>query len=334
MDRQLRLHDLVPPRWLLGIFLLAAAGAAAGLEISYCWMMERAAAGGKIIAALDISAKGSLACWLSSMALLAASFAAILVYGVRRHRTDDYQGKYRIWTWVSIGLLLMATDQAASLREGFRDLMIAATGMTLSGDGTLWWVGFYALAWLALGSRVLLDMRPSVLSMGSFVAATIAHALVMADRMGWIFTGSGMREVLVRSGCEMAGNFLLLAAMGFHARYVLLDAYGLLPLRERKQKEPKPSESTKDKPPEKEVIHSAGDGRWLKFDPPHETPKPATPREVPASTPATISAAKASPSISAPATDSSAQHKLSKVERKALKEKLLRERQEREKRAW
>ena len=144
------------------LILAAAAGIVAGMEVSYSWMMERAAGGGKIIAALDIGAKGSLACWFSSTMLLAASVAAMLVYGIRRHRTDDYPGKYRIWPWAAVCLLLMATDQAASLREAFRDLMIAATGTSLVGDGSLWWIIVYGILWIAVGSRVLLDMPPEV----------------------------------------------------------------------------------------------------------------------------------------------------------------------------
>jgi len=354
LDHQLRLLDLIPPRWMIVMFLLAAAAIVVGLEISYSWMMERAASGGKIIAALDIGAKGSLACWFSSMALLTASVAAMLIYGIRRHRTDDYPGKYRIWPWTAVCLLLMATDQAAILHEGFRDLMIAATGTSLAGDGSFWWITAYGILGLGLGLRVLLDMRPSALSIGALSAAAIAYTLVMVDRMGWIFAEGGTLEVLFRAGSEMTGNLMLLAAMSLHARYVLLDAKGLLPHRERKPKEkprdcpdfrghrraamvdengtvPLDAAETTDK----EVILSSGDGRWLKIDPPHEIPKPATqgkPSAVSAA-PATVPPRSASIPIFTPTQESSAQHKLNKAERKAMKERLLRERLERQRRS-
>ena len=115
----------------------------------------RAAAGGAQLAALDIAAKGSLACWFSSLLLLAAAVMAMLVYAVRRHRTDDYQGRYRVWLWAAGCWLLMATDQAASLREAFQAAMIALTGTPLLGDGTLWWVAAYVLIFGAVGSRLL-----------------------------------------------------------------------------------------------------------------------------------------------------------------------------------
>ena len=127
------------------------------------------ASGGAAVAALDLAAKGSLGCWFSSLLLLAASVAAILVYTVRRHRTDDYQGRYRIWLWAAACWFLMATDQAASLREAFRDLMIALTGTPLLGDGSLWWVVVYVLVLGAVGSRLLVDMRSSRLSMAALL---------------------------------------------------------------------------------------------------------------------------------------------------------------------
>ena len=126
----------------------------------------------------------------------------------------------------------MATDQAASLREAFQAAMIALTGTTLLGDGTLWWVAVYVLIFGAVGSRLLLDMRPSRLSMAALLAAAVAQALVMASRLGWVAAGSGVDDVHVPLGSEMAGNLMLLSAMALHARYVLLDAEGLLPRRQ------------------------------------------------------------------------------------------------------
>ena len=160
LEQQLRLFDLVPRRVVSLVVLFAAAiGCLAGLEASYAWMAGRVANGAAAVAALDLTAKGSLGCWFSSLALLAASMAAILVYCIRRHRVDDYQGRYRIWLWAAACWFLMATDQAASLREGFRDLMIALTGTPLLGDGTLWWAILYALILGAVGSRLAMDMR-------------------------------------------------------------------------------------------------------------------------------------------------------------------------------
>jgi hypothetical protein len=329
LEHQVRLLDLAPRRWLtIGGLLTLAAAMIAGLEAAYARMVERVAAGATPVAALQIDAKGSLACWFSSLVLLAASVAALLVYSVRRHRTDDYRGRYRVWFWAAAGCFLMATDQAASLREGFRDLMTWLTGTSLSGDGALWWIAVYALVWIAMGTRLVSDMRPSRLSIVALLAATIAQGLALADRMGWlgqILVEAGPREVMFRAGCEMAGNLLLLAAMLLHARYVLMDAEGLLPQRERAAEEPEEAETHVNAREVAKPLVSGGN-RWTKIDPPHTAPQPAYRR------PATA-AAFTSTGVSAPTSASTiapVSRKLTKAERKALKERLLHERLERQ----
>jgi hypothetical protein len=315
LEKQWRLLDLVPRRpTVFALFFLAGIGTIAGLEAACSWMLNRVAEGGVAVVALDLGVKGSLACWFSSLALLAASVAALLVYNVRRHRTDDYQGRYRIWRWAALCWFLLATDQAASLREGFRDLMIAVTGTPLVGDGSLWWVAVYVFMLVSVGSRLLLDMRPCRLSIGALAAAAVAWGLAMASWMGWLVVEGGIGEVMFRAGAEMAASLLLLAAMGLHARYVLLDAEGRLPHCESEEEEPDEDEINH------EVKVVTPGNRWRVIDPPHATPQPAFQR------PATPVAAPASASsVSAPIN-----RKLTKGERKALKERLLRERQERE----
>jgi hypothetical protein len=195
-------------------------------------------------------------------------------------------------------------------------------------------------------------MRPSALSIGALSVAAIAQILVMVDQMGWIFAEGGTREVLFRAGSEMTGNLMLLAAMSLHARYVLLDAKGLLPRRERPAKEvprdcpdfrvsdngtvPFNTPATaKTKAAEKVATLSSGDGRWLKIDPPHEIPKPAIQGKTSAVSAAlaTVPPASASIPIFTPTQGSPVQRKLTKQERKALKERLLRERLERQRRS-
>ena len=329
LERQWQLLDLVPRRLPVLILLLLAGGAViAGLEVVYAWMVQRAAAGGAVAAALDVAAKGSLACWFSSLTLLAAAVAALLVYTVRRHRTDDYHGRYRVWLWAAGCWFLLATDQAASLREGFRGLMIGWMGTPMWRDGALWWVVVYVLLLGAIGSRLLLDMRPSRLSIAALTAAAIAYGLALACHLGWRPIGTAVGEVMFRTGSEMAGQLMLLAAMGLHARYVLLDAQGLVPHPEpRKTAEPDEDEPSKTEAVK--VLPAAG-SRWRAIDPPHAASPPTYQRSAPQPAAAPLARAAATP-VASP---SPANGKLTKAERKALKERLLRERQEREKRKW
>ena len=148
-----------------------------------------------------------------------------------------------------------------------------------------------------------------------------ACGLAMASWLGWLVVEGGTGEVMFRAGAEMAASLLLLAAMGFHARYVLLDAEGRLPHHEPEEVE---------EPDEEEINHEvkvvSPGNRWRAIDPPHATPQPAFQR--PVTPPAAPSVAVSSPT--ATSVPSPVNRKLTKAERRALKERLLRERRERE----
>jgi hypothetical protein len=341
LKHQLRLSDLIPRRFLV-LFSLFVAGAAviAGLETGYTWMCQRAAAGNALVAALDVEAKGSLACWFSSLLLLAVAAGSLAVYSIRRHRTDDYQGRYRIWLWAAGVWFLAATDQAASLHEWFQRTMISLSGTTLVGDGAAWWLVVYAVLVGAIGSRLFLEMRPSRLSTVSLAAALAACGLAVSARWNWAFPQNTVAAVLLETSCEMAGCLLLLLTVTLYARHILLDAEGLLPARKAKLK-PKTLKIAKTNDAEKKTVEKpkaspAAGSTWRKIDPPQPVPQPP---HQPAYQSAVVPAARVvpvhpafatvSPAVPAAST-ASADHKLSKAERKALKERLLRERRERE----
>ncbi|MEN6449259.1 MAG: hypothetical protein ABFC96_02100 [Thermoguttaceae bacterium] len=330
LEEQWRVLDLAPQRLIvLGPLFALGLAIAAGLEAAYAGMCRGASAGTRL-AAFDISAKGSLACWFSSLVLVAAAVMALLVFLIRRHRTDDYQGRYRVWLWAAGCWFLLATDQAASLREAFQSAMIAATGTPLWGDGTLWWVAADVLIVGAVGSRLLVDTWSCRLSFATLLLAIGVHLAALAGRLQWLSLGDGAQAVMYQIGGEMAGSLLLLLAMALHARYVMLDAQGLIVHRE--PKEPcanEPSEAEAEDSPEDQEnnepsLTSKGSGRWTKIDPPHASPQPARQR------PATVAAASAEPAAS----ETSGNHKLTKAERKAMKERLLKQRRVSDREDW
>lgn len=320
LEQQLRVLDLVPRRILVLLPLaLATAAAIAGVEFAYFFMLEKVSDGLPMIGAFDLATKGSLGGWFGSLLLLATSAMAVLVFMVRRHRIDDYQGRYRIWLWAAAACFLMAADQATNLRDGFRQLMVAWTTTPLMGDGSLWWVMVYVVATAAVGSRLLIDMRSSPFSVATLALAVLTHTAVVAACLGWIPLPDGGCNVMLRAGGEMTGNLLLLVAITVFARHVLLDAEGLLPHHDAEIEEESEEEEAEDAGDEENETASTSN-HWRQVDPPHPTPQPTFQR---VSTPAVTSSVAASvpPTLN---------RKLTKGEKKALKERLLRERQERE----
>lgn len=232
MDESLRLVDLIPRRVLtFGLLLTAGLAVVAGLETLYAWSstptLNQITTDGTV-AAFDLDGEGSLAVWFSSVVLMLAASVAVLVYTIRRHKADDYRGYYRIWLWAAWCWLLMSIDETSSLHEGFMGMMTYLTGTSLYGDGSVWWMIPYFFLLGAVGSRLFLDMRPCRLSRGALLVAAGCYA----GAVGTQVLGDGLtRAVMLEEGAEMVGNLFLLLAMGLHARYVILEAEGLLPRR-------------------------------------------------------------------------------------------------------
>ena len=76
------------------------------------------------VAAFDLDGEGSLAAWYSSLLLTVASLCALLCYSLRRHRLDDYKARYRIWLAAAMCWFVMGVDEAGSLHEGFKELIL------------------------------------------------------------------------------------------------------------------------------------------------------------------------------------------------------------------
>ena len=350
MDGQPRVTDLIPMR--LSLYLLALVGGVAmivGFESLYAWSLRLSAlTTDGCIAAFDLDAEGSLAAWFSSTILLVAGLVAILVYMVRRHRKDDYQGYYRVWLWAAAVCFLMSVDEGSSLHEGFKELMAMVTGTRLFGDGSIWWVVPYFFLLGSVGTRLLVEMRPCRLSTAALMSTAACFGVAVLAQLGWIMPEEGARGVMVEEGAEMGGDLLLLLAMALHARYVILDAQGLLPIREQKnspiegvadEAKPKPlkaaakAEETEDEETDEDAASS------VTVHPPHGVPRPASPGVVPVNSskpsarPAVVGQA-AKPAVVAvsPPSESSAKRKMTKAERKAMRKRLEQMRSDRENR--
>ncbi len=334
LDRQPSLLELLPQR-LIGwaLILLVGLGLIAGIEALYVWTPKLTAAlgqkpAGVRLAVFDLAGRGSLAAWFSSLALLAASLVAVLVYSVRRHQMDDYQGRYRVWLWAALCCFLMASDAAAGLHEGFRDLMTLATGAPLLGDGSIWWVIGYTLLLGAVGIRLLIDAWPCRPSTAALLLAAGAYLAAVIVRMEWLPGAEADRRVLIVQGTAMAGHLLLLLAMGLHARYVLADARGLVPSRPKKS-------PPKAKKTDLDSESAGGDDAWVAVDSPHGSPQPVLRRAsaVAAAAPAPAPSSPTLLSSSRPSPSDSPDKKLSKADRKALKNRLIQERLKRQQQA-
>ncbi len=320
LDEQPRVTDLVPRR-LPAYFLLLVLGLATvgGIEALSVWVSTL-----PLLAARDragafaLAGTGSLAAWFSSVTLLAAAMVSVLVYSVRRYRTDDYRGYYRIWLWAATCWCVMSLDSTTGLRGEFKDAMTQLTGTALYGDGSLWWAVPYLVLLSALGSRLILDIWPSRLSTAALSTAGVCLTLAVAVQLGWVVPEDGARGSMLASGAEMIGCWMLFLTTTLHARYVVLDADGLLPRLELKADRPSATEGLEE---EAGASDAVAPREWIAIDSPHQSPAPVLRRR---------SVARPEPTFDAAAEEASLGRKLTKQEKKALRQRLMRERLQRE----
>ena len=171
------------------LFLLGAV-LVAGLEGLYFSMprLSPPASGGRM-AAFDLDAAGSVAAWFSSTTLALCGAAAIVVYTIRRHRFDDYHGRYRIWLWTAGCAWILSVDEAASLHEAFTAWMVHASGRELLAGGAAWWIGLYGLIVGAVGLRLVMELRECRVSTAALALAGVCYVVAIAMRLDWLCAG-------------------------------------------------------------------------------------------------------------------------------------------------
>ena len=55
--------------------------------------------------------------------LLLASATCLLIYSIRRHRIDDFRGRYRIWLAASAACLVLSANSVAGLHSVLSDVI-------------------------------------------------------------------------------------------------------------------------------------------------------------------------------------------------------------------
>jgi hypothetical protein len=367
LQTQPRLTDLIPRR-LISHFLLLTAGFAAigGLMALYIWTPRLLRTQQLRPTMADLGDCGSLGSWFASLLLLAATLLAIVIYSVRRHKVDDYRGHYHVWLWAAACWFMMATDMAASLHQAFQQVMIALTGTRIAGDGSIWWVIPALLLVGSVGSRLLIDMWSSRLSSIALILAAITYLTALVAFFHGISLLSDDSQLLLVQAAVLGGHLLLAMSMALHARYVVLDAEGVL--RKRPPKKEK-KEKAAEKKADKAGLAATGDvakkglaasgtsaaadsdhdeessdegtddeesgNTWVAVDPPHGGSQPVLKRVTPGETSAVpaLSQKIISPAESSSSNSGTDDGKLSKAERKALKKKLIDARLQRERKA-
>ena len=112
--------DFIPRRYtsiamLVGVGAVSTAVLAAALLRGADRSPRRGIRSGE---AFDLSSTGSIASWIAAVVTLLASAACMLTYSIRRHRIDDFRGRYRVWLGARCGLPRAEREQRRRFSSG------------------------------------------------------------------------------------------------------------------------------------------------------------------------------------------------------------------------
>lgn len=243
--RQPSLLALVPERrWTLLLWAALLLSCIAGLQAAYGYIaLGHAQVSLTRVPAIDLASRASLASWFASILLLASAVLGALTYLMRRHRLDDYRGRYRMWYWV-IGILVLASaDQVAGIQASIRNALLDVAGIAGYPDAHLIWNACMAVIVLAVVVRLGIEMRECRISFLWLTAALACYGAAAAGQLEWMWSGASIFRVMVQSALTLGGHLSLLLAIGFHACYVHRDAGGLIKKKWHLKREPEGRES-------------------------------------------------------------------------------------------
>lgn len=167
-----------------------------------------------LAACCDPRSLASLQGWLAQAWLLVAAAVALVVRLMRRHRLDDYRGRYRAWGWMATLVALTALAGSVPIGRLVAAALVDATGIVPGPDGIGWWIAIAATAWCAVAPWTVLPLRERAgtafwlgLALTAWGIAAAAEWLA-AGRDAWIVGGRAAWAL----GAALAAIAMLAAA--------------------------------------------------------------------------------------------------------------------------
>lgn len=245
VENHAQITDFVPRKYrTIVTLLLAGVTTAVTLGALHYFAEVLAKAAGLVdVRPFDLSAPNSIGDWISAVILMLASAFCLLVYSIRRHKINDIRGRYRIWLAASLACVVLSADSITGLHTVLATSLTHFTGWTALRGGAAWWflIAGLPLAWIAV--RALLDVRECRLAGTLMLAAIACHTAAGANFLGWMPTVGQEHEAMVTGIATFIGHWFAFTAIVSYARFVVLDAQGLVTVRRATTKKP-----TADKP--------------------------------------------------------------------------------------
>jgi hypothetical protein len=237
VENHAQVTDFVPRRYgTVAMLVFVGVATTALMAAMHLFVVPFASSRGMQSAALDLGSRGNLASWLAAVVLFLASGFCILTYSIRRHRIDDYRGRFRIWIAAALACLILSANSIAGIHLVLADVLTHVSGWTAMRGGAVWWLGLAGLPLVWIFVRVLLDIRECRVGAALLVGAAICYAMSAASFLGYVPGIEPRVEPLAVGVPLVLGHWFMLAAIVANARFVVLDAQGLITRRKPQMK--------------------------------------------------------------------------------------------------
>ncbi len=232
--------------------------------------------GAEATRAIDLSATGNLMAWLSSVTFGFAVAVMLGTYSVRRHRRDDYRGRFTVWRWAILCAVLVSIDATVGIHHAWQNLCELASGTSLWRDGKIWWIGTWAILLGGMLSRLMFEMASSKKAVGWTIAAAACYAWSAIVELGVAPIDSEYAAQTSQVTSLLLGHHLMLFSLVNYAREVVLEAMGLLEspvVRREKAQSAKAAKLAEKQAAQEQAMHKRVDESESKKAAKAKTPK-------------------------------------------------------------
>jgi hypothetical protein len=174
-------------------------------------------------AIFDAQGLASLPGWLAQAYLLVAAGIAMIVRLMRRHRRDDFKGRFRAWGWMAVVLVAVACAGAVPLGPLVSAAISDATGVAVGPAGIGWWILLSSVAVAVVSLWAVLPLHER-LATGVWLALAVAGWGCSAAAT-WLAEGRDRIAVAGGAAWTLAAGFAVVAMLAA-ARSVIREVRG------------------------------------------------------------------------------------------------------------
>jgi len=196
-------------------------------------------------AVFDARGGGGLQAWLAQAYLFMAAGVALIVRVMRRHRRDDYKGRFRAWGWLAAVFVIAALAGAAPLGRLVAAAMTDATGVVLGPEGMGWWIILAAVMAGAVSLWAVLPLHERLATGLWLTLGLVAWGVSAAAT--WLADGRESYAAAGAAAWSLAAG-VLLVAMLVAARSVIREVRGQCGVRKATAKPAKTAKVEAAKP--------------------------------------------------------------------------------------